>query len=54
MKKEVDSAVEAAKAAPIPPNHWMWKNVYQAPLNTSLRTVQGTYVTPDHDPHYKN
>ena len=27
VKKEVDDAVEAAKAAPIPPNHWLWKNV---------------------------
>ena len=27
VKKEVDDAVEAAKAAPVPPNHWLWKNV---------------------------
>jgi pyruvate dehydrogenase E1 component alpha subunit len=54
VKKEIDSAVEAAKAAPIPPDHWLWKNVYSAPENTSLRTVQGTFRTPDYDPEYKN
>lgn len=54
VKKEIDSAVEAAKAAPIPPDHWLWKNVYCAPENTSLRTVQGTFRTPDYDPEYKN
>lgn len=54
VKKEIDSAVEAAKAAPIPPDHWLWKNVYAAPENTSLRTVQGTFRTPDYDPDYKN
>ncbi len=54
VKKEVDDAVEKAKAAPIPPDHWLWKNVYAAPLNTSLRHVNGTFKTPDYDPEYKN
>ncbi len=27
---------------------------YGAPANTSLRTVHGTYHTPDFDPEYKN
>jgi len=54
VKKEVDDAVEAAKAAPVPPNHWLWKNVYADPTNTSLRTVAGDYHVPDYDPAYKN
>eukprot|EP00877_Chromochloris_zofingiensis_P011370 jgi/Chrzof1/6487/Cz18g13050.t1 len=54
VKKEVDSAVEAAKAAPTPPDHWAWKNIYVEPDDIKLRKVTGGYVVPDYDPEYKN
>jgi pyruvate dehydrogenase E1 component alpha subunit len=54
VKKEVDGAVEAAKAASVPPAHWLWKNVYVAPDNASLRDVRGGYVAPNYDPAYAN
>ncbi|KAG1679790.1 hypothetical protein FOA52_012701 [Chlamydomonas sp. UWO 241] len=52
VKKEVDAAVEAAKAAPIPPEHWRHRNIYADPTNCSLRLIDGTYITPDYDPTY--
>ncbi len=54
VKKEVDTAVENAKAAPAPPDHWLYRNVYEAPANCTLRTVDGEYKTPEYDPAYKS
>ena len=54
VKKEVDGAVDAAKAAAVPPSHWLWKNVYVAPENASLRDIRGGYVAPNYDPKYVN
>lgn len=53
VKKEVDEAVEAAKAAPVPPLEWMYRNVYVAPADTELRLVSGGYVKPVYDTTYK-
>jgi pyruvate dehydrogenase E1 component alpha subunit len=52
VKKEVDTAVEAAKLAPIPPDHWRHRNVYGDPTNCSLRLIDGSYIKPDFDPTY--
>lgn len=54
VKKEVDTAVENAKAAPAPPDHWLYRNVYEAPANCILRTVDGEYKQPEYDPAYKS
>ncbi|KAG2490824.1 hypothetical protein HYH03_010745 [Edaphochlamys debaryana] len=55
VKAEVDGAVEAAKAGTIPPDHWLWKNMYMAPLGAEVRGVlPGVYKSPDFDPEYKN
>lgn len=53
IKKEVDSAVEAAKNGPLPPLDWAWKNAYMAPENVTLRTVDGKYIKPEYDIAYK-
>jgi len=53
VKKEVDEAVEAAKASPTPPDHWLWKNVYKDASNVALRNIDGSPVTPVYDPDYK-
>ncbi|GIL55002.1 hypothetical protein Vafri_10676 [Volvox africanus] len=53
VKKEVDDAVEAAKAGTIPPDSWLWKNMYVAPLGGEMRGVlPGQYHAPDFDPEY--
>ncbi|WIA18263.1 hypothetical protein OEZ85_009731 [Tetradesmus obliquus] len=54
VKKEVDTAVEEGKAAATPPNEWLWRNVYVAPANMDMRTVEGTYVQPTYDPTYSS
>lgn len=55
VKKEVDDAVEAAKAGQPPPAHWLWKNVYQEPVGGAMRGIlPGQYYVPDFDPAYKN
>ncbi|GLI67334.1 hypothetical protein VaNZ11_011522 [Volvox africanus] len=55
VKKEVDDAVEAAKAGTIPPDSWLWKNMYVAPLGGEMRGVlPGQYHAPDFDPEYKS
>ncbi|GIM03677.1 hypothetical protein Vretimale_8202 [Volvox reticuliferus] len=54
VKKEVDDAVEAAKAGTIPPDSWLWRNMYVAPLGAEMRGVlPGQYRVPDFDPEYK-
>eukprot|EP00882_Tetradesmus_deserticola_P002423 GHRQ01002584.1.p1 GENE.GHRQ01002584.1~~GHRQ01002584.1.p1 ORF type:complete len:437 (+),score=173.61 GHRQ01002584.1:131-1312(+) len=52
IKKEVDTAVEESKAAAVPPNEWLWRNVYMQPDHAHMRTVEGTYVKPAYDPTY--
>lgn len=44
----------ALQAAPTPPDHWAWKNIYVEPDDIKLRKVTGGYVVPDYDPEYKN
>lgn len=46
VKKEVDEAVESSKVGPIPPDSWLWRNVYADPVDAKLRQVDGTYITP--------
>lgn len=53
IKKEVDDAVEAAKASPPPPDAWLWRNMYQEPRGCEMRAVSGDLVTPAYDPEYK-
>eukprot|EP00803_Ostreobium_quekettii_P003971 evm.model.scf_484.8 EVM.evm.TU.scf_484.8 scf_484:76854-82042(-) len=54
LKAAVDKSVEHAKSAPIPPNEWLWKNVYVEPLNIALRGVDSTSSNPvAYDPEYK-
>lgn len=53
VKKEVDAAVEAAKAGPLPPLDWAWKNVYVAPKDAYLRDVLGEYKESNYDLEYK-
>eukprot|EP00199_Chlamydomonas_sp_CCMP681_P002102 CAMPEP_0119107106 /NCGR_PEP_ID=MMETSP1180-20130426/7953_1 /TAXON_ID=3052 ORGANISM="Chlamydomonas cf sp, Strain CCMP681" /NCGR_SAMPLE_ID=MMETSP1180 /ASSEMBLY_ACC=CAM_ASM_000741 /LENGTH=401 /DNA_ID=CAMNT_0007092545 /DNA_START=67 /DNA_END=1272 /DNA_ORIENTATION=- len=53
VKQDVDSAVEAAKAAPIPPPEWLWRNMYQDPCDSEMRKVDGTHVKPTFDRSYK-
>ena len=45
--------MEAAKASPTPPDHWLWKNVYKDASNVALRNIDGSPVTPVYDPDYK-
>lgn len=54
VKKEVDAAVEAAKAAPIPPDQWLLRNVYMDPRECALRMVDSTFKTPKYDTTYKD
>eukprot|EP00879_Flechtneria_rotunda_P001346 GHRR01001496.1.p1 GENE.GHRR01001496.1~~GHRR01001496.1.p1 ORF type:complete len:396 (+),score=102.09 GHRR01001496.1:125-1312(+) len=54
VKKEVDTAVEEAKAAATPPTEWLWRNVYVNPENCKLRTIEGTLVQPQYDPAYSS
>ncbi|EFJ41530.1 hypothetical protein VOLCADRAFT_68179 [Volvox carteri f. nagariensis] len=55
IKKEIDDAVEAAKAGSIPPDSWLWKNMYAAPLGAEMRGVlPGQYHAPAFDPEYKS
>eukprot|EP00775_Hariotina_reticulata_P002374 gene2374-2679_t len=54
VKKEVDTAVEESKAAAVPPDSWLWKNVYMKPDNVLLRTVEGQRVKPEYDPTYSH
>ena len=64
-KKAVDSAVEQAKADPIPPDSWTWRNAYAGdgragnPMSggvevdsLELRDVIGGRVRPIYDPSY--
>ena len=37
IKKEVDSAVEEAKAGPVPKDDMLWKNIYKDTLGMHLR-----------------
>ncbi|GLC52974.1 hypothetical protein PLESTB_000694400 [Pleodorina starrii] len=54
-KKEVDEAVEAAKAGSAPPDHWLWKNMFMEPLDAPMRGVlPGQYHVSEFDPEYKN
>lgn len=52
VKQEVDSAVEAAKQAPIPPLDWLYRNVYVDPTNAHMRNVLGDKITPKYDTTY--
>jgi hypothetical protein len=42
------------QAAAIPPNEWLWRNVYVQPDHMDMRTVEGTYVQPTYDPSYSS
>lgn len=54
IKGEVDKSVEHAKSAPIPPNGWLWKNIYVNPSNTLMRGVESSSRNPiPYDPEYK-
>lgn len=53
VKKEVDEAVEAAKASPIPPLQWRYRNIYVDNNNMKLRTVNGEYFTPEYSTKYE-
>ena len=37
IKKEVDSAVEEAKAGPLPKDDMLWKNIYKDTLGVHMR-----------------
>ncbi|MEW5320416.1 MAG: hypothetical protein WDW38_011491 [Sanguina aurantia] len=52
VKREVDEAVESSKVGPIPPDSWLWRNVYADPKNSQLRQVDGTYIAPTHTLDY--
>jgi len=52
VKKEVDTAVEEAKAAFAPPTEWLWRNVYVDSKGMEMRTVTGERVVPKYDPTY--
>lgn len=52
VKKEVDEAVEKAKACPIPPVEWRKRNVYVDTKGVPLRDVDGTYFVPEYNPAY--
>lgn len=43
VKKEVDTAVEEAKASPAPPVSEMWTHVYKIPIG-DVRNVEGDRV----------
>jgi pyruvate dehydrogenase E1 component alpha subunit len=53
LKKEVDAAVEEAKAAPIPPEEWAFRNVYVDNSNVVLRGATGEPIKPVFDTSYK-
>lgn len=48
------AALACVQAAATPPNEWLWRNVYVAPANMDMRTVEGTYVQPTYDPTYSS
>jgi pyruvate dehydrogenase E1 component alpha subunit len=56
-KKTVDSAVEQAKADPIPPDEWAWRNAYSGDAasgvaSLEMRDITGGRVSPVYDPTY--
>lgn len=54
VKAEVDGAVERSKGTPIPPNHWLWKNVFVEPHGASVRGVESSSMNViNYDPDYK-
>eukprot|EP00201_Polytomella_parva_P007104 CAMPEP_0175082704 /NCGR_PEP_ID=MMETSP0052_2-20121109/26912_1 /TAXON_ID=51329 ORGANISM="Polytomella parva, Strain SAG 63-3" /NCGR_SAMPLE_ID=MMETSP0052_2 /ASSEMBLY_ACC=CAM_ASM_000194 /LENGTH=387 /DNA_ID=CAMNT_0016353947 /DNA_START=157 /DNA_END=1320 /DNA_ORIENTATION=- len=54
IKKEVDDAVEEAKASPLPPASWLWKNMYVDATNQKMRNIHNDgLITPQFDPEYK-
>jgi len=49
---KVEFSLWCVQAAAVPPDTWLWKNVYMAPDNVLLRTVEGQRVKPEYDPTY--
>lgn len=53
VKKEVDDAVEAAKAGSSPPLHWLYKNIYMQPNGAKMRGIlPDQHIETVYDPAY--
>lgn len=54
VKKELDKSLEEAEAAPVPPNEWLFRNIYKSPYGTPIRGVDSKELHQTiYDPNYE-
>lgn len=53
IKKEIDEAIEEAKAASYPEKNWLQANIYKDPANAVMRGATAEYYLKAHNIPYE-